>query len=65
MCSIQGSKRPKSSTHFVDGHAIAVVHLVKLVDAHHAAVGQHHGTSLQAALTYRPGAEKGTRFREQ
>mmetsp|Transcript_343 Transcript_343/g.584 ORF Transcript_343/g.584 Transcript_343/m.584 type:complete len:232 (-) Transcript_343:733-1428(-) len=34
----------------MDGHTILVTHLVELVDAHDAAVRQHHGTRLQAAL---------------
>lgn len=32
--------------HLVDGCAVHVGHLVELVDAHHAAVSQHHGPSL-------------------
>lgn len=36
--------------HLVDGRAVHVGHLVELVDAHHAAVGQHHGPRLQTAL---------------
>jgi len=38
--------------HLVDGGAVHVGHLVELVDAHHAAVGQHHGARLQAALAW-------------
>jgi hypothetical protein len=38
------------STHLVDGDAVLVAHLVELVDAHHAAVRQHHGARLQALL---------------
>jgi hypothetical protein len=29
----------------VDGHAVLLAHLVKLVDAHDAAVGEHHGAA--------------------
>ena len=39
------------SAHLVDGHPVLGPHLVKLVDAHHAAVGQHHGAALQVKLT--------------
>ncbi len=39
--------------HLVDGDAVAVVHLVELVDAHHAAVRQHHRARLQLALACR------------
>lgn len=35
---------------FVDGHAVEVAHLVKLVDADDATVGQHHGTGLEPLL---------------
>mmetsp|Transcript_41672 Transcript_41672/g.79644 ORF Transcript_41672/g.79644 Transcript_41672/m.79644 type:complete len:490 (+) Transcript_41672:722-2191(+) len=34
----------------VDGHAVLGAHLVKLVDAHHAAVRKHHGSRLQRVL---------------
>jgi hypothetical protein len=34
----------------MDGHAVCIVHLVKLVDADDAAVGKHHGTRLQPPL---------------
>ena len=36
--------------HLVDGRAIDVGHLVELVDAHDAAVGEHHGARLQATI---------------
>lgn len=39
--------------HLVDGGAVHVGHFVKLVDAHDAAVSQHHGTGLQSTLTWR------------
>jgi hypothetical protein len=35
----------------VDGHAVVLIHLVKLVDAHDAAVGEHHRARLQPLLT--------------
>lgn len=46
----------------VDGHAIAVIHLVKLVDAHHAAVSQNHGTRLQPALACTSAGERVCNF---
>jgi hypothetical protein len=33
----------------VDGHPVLGTHLVKLIDAHHAPISQHHGPALQAA----------------
>eukprot|EP00955_Chlamydomonas_euryale_P023219 244760-Chlamydomonas_euryale.AAC.4 len=59
MCMIQSSPpqiahRPKPHTphtlHLVDRDAVLVAHLVKLVDAHHASVCQHHGASLEPLL---------------
>ena len=35
----------------MDGDAVGVRHLVKFIDAHDAAVGQHHGARLQPLLT--------------
>lgn len=46
-----GDSDPALLHHFMDGRAVHVRHLVELVDAHHAAVGQHHGTRLQAPLS--------------
>ena len=43
----------RTGRHLVDGDAVAVVHLVELVDAHHAAVRQHHRARLQLALACR------------
>ena len=40
----------EEALHLVDGHPVAVVHLVKLIDAHDAAVRQHHGSSFQPLL---------------
>ena len=36
--------------HLVDCRSVHVGHLVKLVDAHHPPVGQHHGSGLQDPL---------------
>ncbi len=35
---------------FVDGRAVDVGHFVELVDAHDAAIGQHHGAGLEPPL---------------
>lgn len=35
----------------MDGHSVLVTHLVKLINAHHTTVSQHHGTRLQPLLT--------------
>lgn len=45
-----GDGDPALLHHLVDGRAVHVGHLVELVDADHAAVGQHHGTCLQTSL---------------
>lgn len=37
--------------HLVDGRAVGVGHLVKLVDAADALVGEHQGSALQGHLT--------------
>ena len=39
-------------SHLVDGDAILVAHLVKLVDTDHSAVGQHHGAGLEPLLAF-------------
>lgn len=46
--------------HLVDGRAVHVGHLVELVDAHHAPVGQDHGPRLQTALPWEVGKDKHT-----
>lgn len=48
--------------HLVDGGAVHVRHFVELVDAHHAAVGQHHGAGLQSTLTWRGEEKRGERL---
>lgn len=37
---------------FVDGRTVHVGHFVKLINAHHATVGKHHGPCLQTPLTF-------------
>lgn len=41
----------RGSAHLMDGHTVLWPHLVKLVNAHHAAVGQHHGAALKVELS--------------
>ena len=43
-------KKPTVSAHLVDGCAVALIHLVKLINAADALVCQHQGTSLQHKL---------------
>ena len=37
----------------MDGDAVVLVHLVELVDTHHAAVRQHHRATLQVEVSLR------------
>lgn len=46
--------------HLVDGRAVHVRHLVKLIDANHASVSQDHGPRLQTPLPWEVGREKHT-----
>lgn len=46
--------------HLVNGRAVHVRHLVKLIDADHTSVSQDHGPRLQTALTWEVGREKHT-----
>jgi len=39
------------AAHLVDGNPVSIVHLVKLVDAHDAAISQHHSSGFQPLLT--------------
>jgi len=39
-----------TTTHFVDGDAVLLAHLVKFVDAHDAAICHHHGAAGQVEL---------------
>ena len=43
-------KKKKTTPHFVDRHAVPVGHLVELVDADDAAIGQDHGACFQPLL---------------
>lgn len=49
---IEASPCPRSAPapHFMDGHPVFWPHLVKFIDAHHAIVCQHHGSTLQVEL---------------
>jgi hypothetical protein len=40
-------------SHLMDGDAVLIAHLVKLVDADHSAIREDHGPSLQTLLTWR------------
>jgi hypothetical protein len=38
----------------MNGHPVDIGHLVEFVDAHHAPVGQDHGTCFETSFACRP-----------
>lgn len=53
-----GDGDPTLLHHFVDGRAVHVRHLVKLIDANHASVSQDHGPRFQTAFPWGGGKVK-------